>query len=198
MNFIFILCSVICILLIYMKNICEFLNLVGSYDPCYDPPIHDLITSIRSCIGSRVWLPWPSLLDVIFVVWKRKLILICFFDCTFSSKLWIWLSNMLTLSYSLLGWSNIWRLLRTTGADHDIVICKVAIIFTLNSIWKVRNLVRFNDTLTSFSFSTSFIMAAVSVTGNAISVGPYLSLHDFEILKRLKVTIRPPRAPNIL
>lgn len=27
----------------YIGNIQEFLNFVGSYDPCYDPPIHDLV-----------------------------------------------------------------------------------------------------------------------------------------------------------
>ena len=41
----------------FICNIYEFLNLVGSYDPCYDPPIHDLICPTRSCLGSRVCLP---------------------------------------------------------------------------------------------------------------------------------------------
>jgi hypothetical protein len=41
----------------FICNIYEFLNLVGSYDPCYDPPIHDLIGVIRSYLGSRVCLP---------------------------------------------------------------------------------------------------------------------------------------------
>jgi len=35
----------------------EFLNLVGSYEPCYDPPIHDLMGPTRSYLGSRVCLP---------------------------------------------------------------------------------------------------------------------------------------------
>ncbi|XP_058733389.1 uncharacterized protein LOC131604997 [Vicia villosa] len=40
-------------------------------------------------------------------------------------------------------------------------------------------------------------MAAVSITGNAIAIDSHLSMHDFEILKRFKIIIRPPRAPNI-
>ena len=41
----------------FICNIYEFLNLVGSYDPSYDPPIHDLIGPTRSYLGSRVCLP---------------------------------------------------------------------------------------------------------------------------------------------
>ena len=41
----------------FICNIYEFLNLVGSYDPCYDPPIHDLMGPTRSYLGSRVCLP---------------------------------------------------------------------------------------------------------------------------------------------
>lgn len=82
--------------------------------------------------------------------------------------------------------------------NHNMMICIVAIIFTINSIWKTHNLVRFNDTLSYFSFTTSFIMDAVSIVGNANTVRPHLYIHDFDILKRFKFTIRPPRAPNIL
>ena len=42
----------------FICNIYEFLNLVGSYDPCYNPPIHNLIGPTRSYLGSRVCLPW--------------------------------------------------------------------------------------------------------------------------------------------
>jgi len=45
------------IMLVYMHiytNIHEFVRLVGSYDSCYDPPIHDLVTLPQFCIGSRV------------------------------------------------------------------------------------------------------------------------------------------------
>jgi len=45
----------------FICNIYEFLNLVGSYDPCYDPPIHDLMGPTRSYLGSRVCLPWIHL-----------------------------------------------------------------------------------------------------------------------------------------
>ncbi|AES79292.1 transmembrane protein, putative [Medicago truncatula] len=36
---------------------------VRSYDPYYDPPIHDLKGSTRSYLGSRVCLPWSYCLS---------------------------------------------------------------------------------------------------------------------------------------
>lgn len=56
-------------------------------------------------------------------------------------------------------------------------------------------MVRFNDTLTTFSSS---IMAIFSIFDNVVSVGSHLSMVDFVILKKFKVIIRPPRASNIL
>ena len=44
----------------FIWNIYEFLNLVGSYYPCYDPLIHNLVGPIRSYLGSRVCLPWSG------------------------------------------------------------------------------------------------------------------------------------------
>ncbi|CAI8619298.1 unnamed protein product [Vicia faba] len=107
---------------------------------------------------------------------------------------WKWIWN----KFNPPCWPDIWRFLGTMCIIHSKVISKVATIFTLNSIWKAQNLVIFNDTSTTFYSSTFFTMVVVSVADNSIVVGPHLSLHDFEILKRFKVTIRPSHASNIL
>ncbi|XP_058776587.1 pentatricopeptide repeat-containing protein At1g63070, mitochondrial-like [Vicia villosa] len=50
----------------------------------------------------------------------------------------------------------------------------------------------------SVSSSISYILDAVSLAGNCSSVSSYINMEDFMIIKSFDVSIRPPRAPNIL
>ncbi|XP_058738176.1 uncharacterized protein LOC131610264 [Vicia villosa] len=100
------------------------------------------------------------------------------------------------MSFSIIGWLDIWRLLDMDGAVQCEIIYKVTVVCLLNSIWKARNMVRFNDTLISFSSSISSIMATVFSAGNAVSIDSYIGIEDFVILKNFKVSIRSLRAPN--
>lgn len=39
-------------------HIYEFINFVGSYDPCYDLPIYNPYSPSQSWVRSQFWLPW--------------------------------------------------------------------------------------------------------------------------------------------
>lgn len=121
-----------------------------------------------------------------------------FFNFSYASMLCSWLKNMLDLNFIIKDWLNIWKFFYMAGADHGKIIPKVANIFILYLIWKVRNLVRHPDSFTSLSSSISFIMVVVSTAGNDITVGSHMSLHDVWILKQFKAPIQPSCASNIV
>jgi len=53
-------------------NTYEFINLIGSYYPCYNIPIHDLVTPPRSYLWSRSdYLTNIYTLILIKISWKN-------------------------------------------------------------------------------------------------------------------------------
>jgi len=76
------------------------INLVGSSDPCYDPPIYDAVTLPRSCIGSRFCLPCSLPLDSLQMIlnykWKLTTVIWKYCDCAFFHFLYwnlMWVLN---------------------------------------------------------------------------------------------------------
>ncbi|XP_058764477.1 uncharacterized protein LOC131637902 [Vicia villosa] len=120
-----------------------------------------------------------------------------FFNCRFALMLWSWLKSMLNLSFSILGWEDIWRILDKDGAVQCKVINLAAVFSLLHTIWFARNKARFNDLKLPISSCVSSIKSSVFLAGNAVSHGSHLNMQDFALIKSFKVTIRPPRAPNI-
>ncbi|CAI8602751.1 unnamed protein product [Vicia faba] len=78
-----------------------------------------------------------------------------------------------------------------------MMIFRLSLLMNLSAKVVARNKVRFDESLISFSSSTSFILATVSTAGNTVVDDSHLNISDFVILKRFKVIIWPPRAPNI-
>jgi hypothetical protein len=65
----------------------------------------------------------------------------------------------------------------------------------LNTIWQVRNQVRFNDKLISWTNAISLIYANAALTGNNTCKVSSNSIIDFSFLKLFKITIHNPKIP---
>ncbi|PNX68777.1 ribonuclease H, partial [Trifolium pratense] len=72
-----------------------------------------------------------------------------------------------------------------------------ALINLLNTIWFVRNQVRFNNKLISWKSAIPMIIANTSLSGNITNKVSSSSIRDFTILKHFKVKIHHPRPPVI-
>ncbi|XP_058776768.1 uncharacterized protein LOC131651114 [Vicia villosa] len=121
-----------------------------------------------------------------------------FFDCEYASCLWKWLQNILNLPFPISGWPDIWSICRRSFSAQCKTLSTAAFIFIFNAIWMARNKVRFHNMFCSISSSISYILDDVSLAGNCSSVSSYINMEDFMIIKSFDVSIRPPRAPNIL
>ncbi|XP_058759807.1 uncharacterized protein LOC131633112 [Vicia villosa] len=121
-----------------------------------------------------------------------------FFNCKFASFLWSWLSKMLNISSPILDWPDLWALCRKFGSGQCKIVSTAAIVFILNAIWLARNRLKFQDAPPSIQSSISSIVDSVALAGGSPTVGSFLNMQDFVMLKNFHVPIRPRKAPNIL
>lgn len=80
--------------------------------------------------------------------------------------------------------------------------CKLAItaslINILNALWFARNQMRFRDKTVNWQSSISSIISNVSLSRNLSNVVASSSISDFTILKKLNISLHPPKAPKTI
>ncbi|XP_058775306.1 uncharacterized protein LOC131649564 [Vicia villosa] len=113
------------------------------------------------------------------------------------NKLWMWLGNNLNFRSPVRDWSTICDIMvmKTSGQCRTTWI--VAVIFTIDAIWKSQNKVRFQSINPNFSSSISGILSSVSIAGSGATAS-FINMQDFILLKNFGITIRPPKEPNII
>ncbi|XP_024636247.1 uncharacterized protein [Medicago truncatula] len=120
-----------------------------------------------------------------------------FFDCSFSIRLWTWLSQILNLNLHFNDVEEIWKLCDRSWTPQCRLVIKVAIVNILATIWFVRNQARFNNKTIQWRSAISLVSSSVSFTGNNTTLTSSSSMTDFQILKKFNISIHPPKAPVI-
>jgi hypothetical protein len=100
-----------------------------------------------------------------------------------------------TLNFQSL--EDIWNLCDRSWSPQCKVTIKAAILNLLNSIWFARNNARFNNKAPHWKSAVAWIISNTALAGNNSNCVSSSSIRDFTILKRLNVSIHPPKAPFI-
>jgi hypothetical protein len=120
-----------------------------------------------------------------------------FFECTFAMKLWNWLFSIINIYIQFTSVHDVWSLLDRNWSPQCTLVIKACLINIINIIWFRRNHIRFQGKSLHWKSAISLIIAQTSIAGNNTNKSARGDMREFSILKACKVTIRPPRAPNI-
>ncbi|MCH91676.1 glycerol-3-phosphate dehydrogenase [Trifolium medium] len=105
--------------------------------------------------------------------------------------------SVLDLTLHFQNTNDIWKLCDRAWSPQCKITIKAVIINILSAIWSARNNARFNNKVTHWKSSITWIISSTSLAGNKSNCVASSSITDFLILKRLNVTIHPPKAPII-
>jgi len=117
-----------------------------------------------------------------------------FFICSYSARIWNWLSSILQIPIQISSVEEVWNLCNRGWSPHCQLTVKAAIIFAFNAIWFYRNASRFNNKIISWRSAISTIISRVSISVGNSKLHASTSMLEFTILKALNCKINPPRS----
>jgi len=120
-----------------------------------------------------------------------------FFDCSYAVKIWNWLANTLNLNLHFNNIEEIWHICDRRWNPQCKIIIQSAIVNVLSAIWFARNSARFKGKDIHWKTTIALISSSVTLSGNNSKDTSNSSMTDFAIIKKFKVNIHPPRAPQI-
>jgi hypothetical protein len=89
-----------------------------------------------------------------------------FFECTYASRLWNWLSTVLNINLQFSNIDDVWKICDRNWSAQCKIAVKASLINTLCTIWFVRNQARFNDKLIPWRTTINHITSNVALSGN--------------------------------
>jgi ribonuclease HI len=120
-----------------------------------------------------------------------------FFECDFAIKLWSWLASCLDLNLQFTSFEDMWKVADLNWSPQCKITVIAAIVNLINTIWHVRNQVRFNNNRISLNAAVALITASTSLTGNNTKKVASNSIRDFIVLKHFKVCTHNPKTPIV-
>jgi hypothetical protein len=119
------------------------------------------------------------------------------FECQFAIKLWSWLAGCLNVTLQFSSMDDMWRLCDWNWSPQCKVTITAAIINLLNTLWFVRNQVRFSNVRISWRQAISLITTSAYLSGNNTLKTSTNSIRDFSFLKLFCISIHPPRSSSM-
>jgi ribonuclease HI len=116
-----------------------------------------------------------------------------FFECSSAFSLWCWFASILNLTLHFQSLEDIWHLCGRNWSPQCKITIKAAIINLLNAILYARNNARFNNKTTHWKSAVYWILSSTALAGNNSSFVSSNSTRDFVILKKLNVSLHPPK-----
>jgi ribonuclease HI len=120
-----------------------------------------------------------------------------FFECPIAVNIWTWFSEIIGINLHFNEIADIWLLYDRNWQAQCKVVILACLVNILNSIWWMRNQSRFKNKKVHWKTAITIIFSSVSLSGNLTKKTYNGSMTDFEILKKFKVYLHPPRAPFI-
>jgi len=120
-----------------------------------------------------------------------------FFDCSYAMRLWNWLASTLNFNLHFNNIEEIWQVCDRRWNPQCKVVIKAAMVNVLSTIWFARNSARFKNKSIHWKSAISSISSNVTFSGNNTKASSNSSMTDFAIIKKFRVNVHPPRAPQI-
>jgi len=120
-----------------------------------------------------------------------------FFVCPYAMRIWNWLANTLNFNLHFNNIEEIWHICDRRWNPQCKIVIKAAIINVLSTIWFSRNTAGFKDKTIHRKSAISLISSNVALFGNNSKASSNSSMSNFAIIKKFRVNIHPPRAPQI-
>ncbi|XP_058770393.1 uncharacterized protein LOC131644024 [Vicia villosa] len=114
-----------------------------------------------------------------------------FFSCPFVVRLWNFVST--NLSQSISSFSDIWSAYRKLDSDQSMLVFMAASISIVNTVWKARNLRRFDDKTIPWTNALNMVKVQAAFTGKATPKSGSNSILDFQLLMSFNIKLNPPK-----
>jgi len=121
-----------------------------------------------------------------------------FFQCPYAIQIWKWFASILKLTLQFQTVEDISSLCHRKWNQQCKLAITAALINIINAIWFLRNQLRFRDKNIRWRSAISTIISNVSLSCNLSNTVASSSISDFIILKKLNISIHPPKAPKII
>ncbi|XP_058776262.1 uncharacterized protein LOC131650572 [Vicia villosa] len=116
-----------------------------------------------------------------------------FFNYSFASKTWTWLSCNLQLPFTINKLEDCIKILKDSWNPQALAVIKASFAHTISQIWQTRNLLRFENKSIHWKRCISTITAHVKLTGNLTTKKANDSMTCFAMLKAFGIEIHPRR-----
>jgi ribonuclease HI len=120
-----------------------------------------------------------------------------FFECPFAVRLWSWFAGCLNQTLQFNSMDDMWKISDWQWSPQSKITVNAAIVHLLNTIWLVRNQVRYNNKIISWRNAISQIIACTNLSGNNTLKSSSNSIRDFNFLKMFRIRIHQPRIPVV-
>jgi hypothetical protein len=120
-----------------------------------------------------------------------------FFQCPFAVNIWTWFSKIVGLNLHFNSIEEIWSLCDRNWQRQCKVVILAALVNIISTICFVRNQVRFLNKIIPWENVVGLISSNVSLSGNLTKATYHYSMRDFSFLKKIRITLDPPRPPSI-
>jgi len=120
-----------------------------------------------------------------------------FFQCPFVVRIWPWFTISIDKVLQFQSMDDIWKICDQSWSPQCKIVIKAALINLLNIIWYALNQARFNHNCITWISAINMFISSSSLSGNLTVRASNNSIKDFTILKHYKVTIHPPKTPQI-
>lgn len=120
-----------------------------------------------------------------------------FFHCSFASRLWTWLGDILQTSIDQSSMLVVLSVCNKQWSSQAKDAVLSAIVHIIWFIWYSRNQLRFQNIFVPFERVNTMIKVAVTLSGNMTKGSCKNSMAEFKILKFFNISLHAPSAPNI-
>ncbi|XP_058776325.1 uncharacterized protein LOC131650636 [Vicia villosa] len=108
------------------------------------------------------------------------------------SRIWKFLSSIMSHNFSSV--TDVWTAYKKLNSDQSKLVLLDASISIVNTIWKARNLSRFEDKNITWTSVLNLVKVEVAFTGNTTPKIGSNSVLDFQLLKSFNIKLNPPKA----